>query len=156
MLVGFAVIVTVATGTTLMVVWAVVVPPAPVAVNVYVVVAAGVTCACPVACTLPTPLSIEIVVALVVFQLRVAELPAAIEVLSELNVAVGIPARGPAPHPTANRSKSTTVSGRTSPATDLNRRNLKRGYESEFSTLDEKQSGAAEVARTLYICALNA
>ena len=65
------------------------VPPGPVAVSVYVVVEAGLTLAVPDAGLLPTPLSIEIDVALVLDQASVEDWPALIDVGDAEKVAVG-------------------------------------------------------------------
>ena len=50
-------------------------PPGPFAVNVYVVVLVGKTCRCPWLCTAPTPLSMDISVALLMDQLNVDDWP---------------------------------------------------------------------------------
>lgn len=65
-----------AAACTVTVVAEVTVPPLPVAVNVYWVVADGLTVIDPEAATVPTPLLMETVLALVVVHARVTELPA--------------------------------------------------------------------------------
>jgi hypothetical protein len=67
----------------------VIVPPGPLAVSVYVVVVVGLTLAVPDTGLLPTPLSIEIVVALVEDQVSVDDWPALIDVGDAEKVAVG-------------------------------------------------------------------
>lgn len=66
-----------ATACTVTVAAEVAVPALPVAVKVYWVVADGLTFTDPEAATVPTPLSMETAVALVVVQLKVTELPGA-------------------------------------------------------------------------------
>jgi hypothetical protein len=63
-------------GCTVTLATEVAVPPLPVAVNVYCVVADGVTAIDPEAATIPMPLLIETVLAFVVVHVKVAELPA--------------------------------------------------------------------------------
>lgn len=67
----------------------VVVPPGPVAVSVYVVVEAGLTLVFPETGLLPTPLSMETVVAFVVDHVSVDDWPAMIDVGDAEKVAVG-------------------------------------------------------------------
>src|SRR5947209_1599277 len=75
--------------TTVTVAVFVAVPPGPVAVSVYVVVAAGLTPIDPLTGWLPTPLSIDTVVALLLVQVSVDDWPALIDVGAAENVAVG-------------------------------------------------------------------
>src|SRR5689334_10681187 len=65
------------------------VPPSPFAVSVYVVVSVGFTCYDPLACTVPTPLSMLMSVAFVVCQLSVAEPPLSTVSGLAVRVAVG-------------------------------------------------------------------
>ena len=67
----------------------VVVPPGPFAVSVYVVVDVGLTPTDPLSAWLPTPLSIETVVAFVVVQVSVDDWPLMIDVGDAEKVAVG-------------------------------------------------------------------
>ncbi len=77
---------------TLTVAWAVVVPPGPVAVSVYVVVAEGETVTVPEVGCDPMPLSIVTEVALLVDHDRVDDCPAEIEVgfAEKLMVGAGV------------------------------------------------------------------
>jgi hypothetical protein len=75
-------------------------PPGPFAVNVYVVELVGKTCLCPWLCTAPTPLSIDISVALLMDQLNVDDWPlsivegSAVKLLTEALATVGAVAVG--------------------------------------------------------------
>lgn len=69
---------------------AVAVPPPPVAVNVYWVVAAGLTVTDPEAATVPTPLLMETVLAFVVVHVKVADAPAVTLAGDAERVAVGV------------------------------------------------------------------
>ena len=88
-LTGDAVSVTVGGGTTIKVTLAVVVPPKPTAVIMYVVVTAGVTTKEPVTGTEPTPWSISHVSAVVVLHVNVADWPKGTLSGDTVNVTVG-------------------------------------------------------------------
>jgi hypothetical protein len=76
-------------GVTVTVTCFVMVPPMPLAVSVYVVVAGGETDRVPLVGTAPTPLSIDALVAFVVVQARDVDSPSLMVVGAAVNVAVG-------------------------------------------------------------------
>lgn len=90
MLEGFAVRLAVGINSrTVTVAVAVTVPPLPVAVSVYVVVEVGLTVVEPESATVPMPLSMDTLVALVVLHVSVAELPNVMLVGAAVSFAVG-------------------------------------------------------------------